>query len=202
MPTSLMIIDDFLANAPEIRAAGLAMSYPVPDRPTYFAGRNSDRRLNIEGLEDEISRILGERLTPTPGTGHGRFRLTLAGDEGLGDVHIDQCHWSGILYLSRPEDCRGGTEFFRHRDSGMDHAPLSHDQLGRFGVTGFDAFWDEILVPQSKDHDRWEHVMTVPMRFNRLILFRPWFFHGAGPGFGDRPENGRLVYLMFFSPRA
>jgi hypothetical protein len=40
--------------------------------------------------------------------------------------------------------------------------------------------------------------MTVPMRFNRLVLLRPWLWHTSGPGFGDSVENGRLVYLMFF----
>ena len=40
--------------------------------------------------------------------------------------------------------------------------------------------------------------MTVPMRYNRLVLLRPWLWHTAGPGFGDNLENGRLVYLMFF----
>jgi len=36
------------------------------------------------------------------------------------------------------------------------------------------------------------------MRFNRLVLLRPWLWHTSGPGFGDSIENGRLVYLMFF----
>ena len=40
--------------------------------------------------------------------------------------------------------------------------------------------------------------MTVPMRFNRLVLLRPWLWHTSGLGFGDSIENGRLVYLMFF----
>ena len=35
--------------------------------------------------------------------------------------------------------------------------------------------------------------------FNRLVLLRPWLWHTAGPGFGDRPENARFVYLMFFA---
>lgn len=41
--------------------------------------------------------------------------------------------------------------------------------------------------------------MSVPIRFNRLILLRPWLWHTAGAGFGDRLGNGRLVYLMFFA---
>jgi hypothetical protein len=36
------------------------------------------------------------------------------------------------------------------------------------------------------------------MKFNRLILFRPWLWHNAGEGFGERMENARLVYLIFF----
>jgi len=37
-----------------------------------------------------------------------------------------------------------------------------------------------------------------PMRFNRLILLQPHYWHTAGPGFGDSLENGRLIYVMFF----
>lgn len=56
----------------------------------------------------------------------------------------------------------------------------------------------DIVARDSLDDSAWETVMTVPMRFNRLVLLRPWLWHTAGPGFGDRPENGRLVYLLFF----
>lgn len=41
--------------------------------------------------------------------------------------------------------------------------------------------------------------MTVPMRFNRLVLLRPWLWHTASPGFGDSMETGRLVYLLFWN---
>jgi len=41
--------------------------------------------------------------------------------------------------------------------------------------------------------------MTVPIRFNRMILFRPWFWHTAGASFGDNIENGRLVHLSLLA---
>jgi hypothetical protein len=56
-----------------------------------------------------------------------------------------------------------------------------------------------IIERDSTDDAKWEMTMRVPMRFNRLILLRPWLWHTAGAAFGDRPENGRLVYLMFFA---
>ena len=41
--------------------------------------------------------------------------------------------------------------------------------------------------------------MTIPMRFNRCVLFRPWFWHTSGESFGDRGENARLIQLFFFT---
>jgi len=59
-----------------------------------------------------------------------------------------------------------------------------------------------IIEQDSLDESKWECVMRVPMRFNRLILLRPWLWHTAGPAFGDRPENGRLVFLLFYGAAA
>ena len=48
------------------------------------------------------------------------------------------------------------------------------------------------------DDAKWEMTHRVPMRFNRLILLRPWLWHTAGESFGSTPADSRLVYLMFF----
>ncbi len=39
--------------------------------------------------------------------------------------------------------------------------------------------------------------MTIPMRFNRCVLFRPWFWHTSGESFGDQGANARLIQLFF-----
>lgn len=61
---------------------------------------------------------------------------------------------------------------------------------------------EQIIQKDTLDDSKWEHTMTVPMRFNRLVLLRPWLWHTAGEAFGDSVENGRLVYLMFFESAA
>lgn len=199
MQRSLIVVDDFINNAGQLRDAALKLEYPDPPAEAYYSGRNSAQRVNLEGVTEQVSRLTGEPLEPVPGTGHGKFRLTLEGDEGRGDIHIDsQCHWSGIFYLSRPEDCRGGTEFFRHKPTGMERCPLTPEELAAAGMQSFDDIVDNIMKPHSRDRSKWEQTMLVPMKFNRLILFRPWFWHGAGPGFGDHSENARLIYLLFF----
>jgi len=197
MQTSIMIVDDFIGNAQGLRQRALELDYPP--QQGQFPGRNSQQKLEIPRLSDAVSHLVGERVVPAPPPqSHAKCRLTLGADEGLGRVHIDVSYWSGILYLSRPEDCQGGTEFFRHRRTGSDRFPLTSEQLAEAGFSSFEEAHEVMIDQEGTQADAWEHIMTVPMRFNRLVLLRPWLWHTAGPGFGDRPENGRLVYLMFF----
>lgn len=135
MPQSFIILDDFLPDPQPVRDHALKLNYPQPEKQTAFPGRNSDSIMNIDGAHAYIERILGERLTPTPGTGHGKCRLTLAADTGFGGVHIDESEWSGILYLSKPEDCQGGTDFYKHKATGTDHAPQKPATTDKYGLS-------------------------------------------------------------------
>ena len=199
MPTSLIIVDDFLSprDALQLREVGLRLTYP--EQQGAFPGRNSLERIEMDGLDQRVSELVGERVRPvSPLQSHAKFRMTLAADVGRAKVHIDQAYWSGILYLSRPEDCRGGTEFFRHRATNSDRAPLDDREMRAMGYDSMEQMHRDIIERDSVDESRWEPTMQAPLRFNRLILLRPWLWHTAGPAFGDRMENGRLVYLMFF----
>ena len=198
MPTTLIVVDDFLQNARDLREAALRLTYP--DLQGAFPGRNSLERIEIDGLVPQVSHLVGEPLTlMSPLQSHAKCRITLAADKGRARVHIDPSYWSGILYLSRPEDCRGGTEFFRHRPTDSDRAPIDHAELAARGYASMEEMHREIIEKDSLDDSKWEPTMQVPMRFNRLVLLRPWLWHTAGAAFGDRLENGRLVYLMFFA---
>lgn len=197
MPTSLIVVDDFLDNPHELRNAALRLTYP--DQEGAFPGRNSLERINLDGLIQQASRIVGEPLELlSPLQSHAKCRITLAADEGRAKVHVDRSHWSGILYLSLPEDCQGGTDFFRHRRTNTDRRPINERELAAMGYTSMEEVHREIIEKDSNDDSKWERTMRVPMRFNRLVMLRPWLWHTAGAGFGDRVENGRLVYLMFF----
>jgi len=197
MYRSLIVVDDVLDNVDELRRAALGLDYPEPDAPTYFPGRNSSQALRVQLLEEAAMRLTGERLYPATDS-HAKCRITLADDVGEGDVHVDECHWSGIYYLSKPEDCQGGTDFFRHIPTDSEHAPYHPDHLKAWGYESYADFVEKVSRPHSKDPSQWERVMRVPMKYNRLILFRPWLWHTAGPAFGDRLDNGRLIYLLFF----
>ncbi|SDQ26459.1 DUF6445 family protein [Pseudoxanthomonas sp. CF125] len=198
MPTSMIIVDDFLDNAQALREASLRLTYPPQEG--MFPGRNSVERIDIEGLAQQVSRLVGEPLEAMPPPqAHAKSRITLAADKGKAKVHVDAAHWSGILYLSRPQDCQGGTEFFRHRATNTDRAPYDDREAAALGYSSAKGMVDEILERDGTDDSKWEMTQCVPMRFNRLLLLRPWLWHTAGANFGDTLENGRLVYLMFFA---
>jgi hypothetical protein len=197
MVPALFVIDDFLRNPHEVRAQALSLTYAVGGR---YPGLNSKEKLRIEGLDEVISSLVREpvRAPWTDDFSHGSCRVALASHDQQARIHIDQSHWSGILYLSRPEDCRGGTEFFRHKRTQTDRVPMDPESLKAVGYSSYKELQHDILDKDALDRSQWEHTMTVPMRFNRLILLQPHYWHTAGPGFGDSLENGRLIYLMFF----
>lgn len=198
MYQTLIVLDDVLQNAEELRQTALGLDYADKTERDYFPGRNSAHSVRVPALDELAQRLTGEALVP--GTEmHGKFRLASAQDTARGGVHVDQCNWSGLFFLSQDSDCVGGTDFFRHRETNSEHAPYTQAHLDQWGYKSYKDFVDRVATPQAKDFDKWDRVMTIPMRFNRLILFRPWLWHNAGPGFGSVPEDSRLVYLMFLN---
>jgi len=198
MALSFLVIDDFLEQPDEFRKEALALDYPYFEGP--YPGRNSVQRLKLPGLSQYVSQMVGEPLKPIePLQSHSKCRITLASDPKRGNVHVDTSQWSGILYLTRSEHCRGGTEFFRHKASGLERSPITDADALQMGLPGRDAAMERTVNRDGDRRSAWEKIMEIPMRYNRLVLLRPWLFHTAGPGFGKSLEDGRLVYLMFFT---
>lgn len=199
MRPSLLIVDDFLTDPHVARDRALALGYDPANKAGNYPGLMSDAALTIPGLNAAVSALVGEPLVAAAGTMHGHCRLTLRADRGVTGVHIDPCHYSGILYLSLPEHCRGGTEFFRHRRTGLDAVPHEMARIQAAGYPDINALVEDVVNRDTRSSSKWERTFVAPMRFNRLILFSPWMFHNAAPAFGDRAVNGRLVQTLFFA---
>ncbi|HYE88148.1 MAG TPA: DUF6445 family protein [Vicinamibacterales bacterium] len=199
---SFIMIDDFLPEPEAARRQAVQLNYDRALKDGNYPGVLSDRPLPIQGLDEAVSKVLGVPVEGAPGTVHGHCRLTLRSERGLSGVHIDPTFYSGILYLSAPEHCRGGTDFYRHRRTGLDRVPANPLELVRAGYNDVNELIEDVVNRDTMKPARWEKTFTAPMRFNRLILFSPWMFHNSAAGFGDRPDNGRLVYLMFFAARS
>lgn len=198
MIPAVYIIDDFLSDPDAVRAQALRLTY---SKTGHYPGRDSVERLEIPRLDEAVSAIMRQPFKAEwpEDFAHGKCRLTLASDDKPAAVHVDPSNLSGILYLSRPEDCRGGTDFFRHIRTGTDRVPMTSQELGALGYSSYKDMHRDVVMKEGLDRSKWEHTMNIPMRFNRLVLLQPHYWHTAGAGFGDSVENGRLVYLMFFT---
>lgn len=196
---SFFIIDDFFDNPMEMRKIALSMTYAPPDPSQNYPGRMSPKPMLWPNIDQMFSSFVGEPVVGNTDKLHGYFRITYESDKSGSDIHIDTDNvWAGVLYLTLPEHCKGGTEFYRHGKFGTDHAPMRQEDLKIYKATSQLDAMKKVFADRGKDRRKWVRTLTLPMRFNRLVLFRSWYWHTAGESFGDAPENARLVQLFFF----
>ncbi len=194
-----IVVDDFLPDPHRVREAALGLDYVPRKDGELYPGRNASHALSFPDIAKLISQIVHEPLAAkTQGTSHGVPRLARAGDTSRADVHIDMCHWSAMIYLTLDEHCQAGTHFFRHKPTGLEMAPAFPGQAQDAGYPDVQTAVKHILQNDGYDHDKWEQRMMIPMRFNRLAIFRGYLWHDAGISFGTQPENSRLILPFFF----
>lgn len=136
------------------------------------------KRVPIYGTHQRLAAVMGRpvRLNAL------FMRLSLAGAPCPHQAHHDGLmgDFSLMLYLNRPEHCRGGTELIEHVDGEPDVATWERD---------------------TNVVEKWRRVSLCPMVPNRAFIFRSTLWHRALPigGFGTDQTNGRLVMTGFFS---
>lgn len=207
----LLVLDDFLPDPLARRAHALSLAYTEASGHLYgnFPGSQTAGGHADQATMQRIANLL-ERDIKWGWPSHGAFRLSPATATACSDIHadLDQSRpaYAGVLYLSLPEDCQGGTSFWRHRETGWSKVPdEGQARASRFGsyaefMRRRTADAAQAFEQLSAARDEWELVFEVPMRFNRLILYRSDFFHGISTLFGHKPGDSRLVQLYFFEP--
>lgn len=208
--TDLHILDDFLPDPAALRAQALAL----PFEQQRYAGQNYPGSQTA----GQPSQVIMERIATALGRpirfispDNGSYRLSYAHAMARTDIHVDNetgnnfNFYAGVLYLNPPAQCQGGTTFWRHQPSGW-YRRLPEADVKAGGYASFKDFQKRWL-PNSKvqkfndlqeQRDSWQALLEVPMRHNRLIVYKGHYFHSISNVFGDTPEDGRLVQLFFF----
>lgn len=144
---------------------------------------------------DRISELVGAPIVPRLNC----FRISLAGEVSEVWVHSDDicAKYASVLYLNGPDQCRGGTAFWKHRALGMSSL-WSKDQLETCGMNA-GAFY-ALMEREWRVLDAWEQTGLIPMAFNRFITYPTSLFHSRYPfeGFGSGPEDGRMIWVCFY----
>jgi tetratricopeptide (TPR) repeat protein len=207
----LLVVDDFLPDALACRTRAQSLHFlDASAHPNgNFPGRQTVGGQADAALLQRIADALGRDLK-WHWPGHGAFRISAAGSLARSDIHVDhgdsRVAYAGVLYLSLPADCQGGTSFWRHRETGWARSPTpAQAAASPYGsLAGFmraQAAGDARGFDQlAQGRGQWDLLFEVPMHFNRLIVYRSDYFHGISQVFGSGLGDGRLTQLFFFEP--
>ena len=208
---SIIVVDNFYDDPFAKREEALTCKYK--DRGKY-PGMNSTRRFYNDEAMKKIVAILGTPIQWDLFTSGGRYRISMATDTFSElDVHVDLGgtdvtgislpQWKGICYLSLPQDCQGGTSFWRHNKTGLETYPTPGEQRRVSRITGIPNTPEAIgnyFTREGFDRSHWTEIKRVLMVFNRLLLFKSNLFHtGTSFQFGTTRENCRLIQAFNFN---
>lgn len=213
MQKKLIIVDDFYSDPDAVRDYALKANYKALEGHTY-PGENSIEGLVLPGIEETFTKILGDGYAPSRIGLFGHFRISSGSDSFEQDIHVDppvtpdEFAWAGVLYLNTQAQCmredgttRDGTLLWRHKERDLDHTPLSQEEGEKLGFKNYEQVREEMIYKDGHDRSKWELMHKIPMRYNRIMFFRPWYWHSHGENFGTTREDSRLVQIFFFRKR-
>lgn len=198
----IIVIDNFYEDPDAVREYALGLHYePYEPKMGWFASGSLDRenpgqlrgtRLATPLIKQKLASIVGTELDDATweqsGEGwNGAFHYKRASVTPIGssihnhvgrDDDVRPGGWSGLVYLN-PRPPRGaGTSIWMEKSTGK-------------------CFSERSIY--SNNFDRFEMILDLENRYNRLVLFYASIFHFAARGFGNDVRDARLFQTFFFN---
>jgi hypothetical protein len=202
---SIIVIDDFYDDPDSIRDLALSLNYHPKPGATYpgleAVAVGHDWSATRQRLRAYIDEPCDAPCPKKPEFPQGKFRLAVAADaaERPDMVHVDMQRWSGVVYLSRSEDCRDGLALYRHRPTSSVFWPgewLQKHYGYLFKLPP--PILKRELMKLLRDTSLFEKIGVIPMDHNRAILLMAQVLHGTGEVFGTDKFSGRLTQHFEF----
>lgn len=194
-----IIVDDFYSDPDTLVRVALD-SLRVEDSPSgNFAGVMTTNPFLGEQHREMFKKLTMEESIDSSTNANGRLRFTKENDTFKFHIHYDvdvQTKWAGVVYLSKNHPKTEGTCFWRHLRTGLEVAPNTVESFAKYGWRDFHDL-KAFLEKEGLDESLWEKTFSIPYKYNRLVLFRPWMLHSPGPAFGDSLETSRIVQTLF-----
>lgn len=186
----ILQFDDFSPDALAIRDAVIAGGFSTEQGPdgALYTGIS---RYPVPQWYLRIAELIGKPIIPRLSC----FRLNLKGELPHSWVHSDDicAKFASVLYLNLPEQCAGGTAFWKHKELEIDRLPAKEE------LKDWQKFY--LMIEQEwKDLAPWEQTGLAEMKLNRFITYPTSLFHSRFPfeGFGAGPSDGRLIWIFFY----
>lgn len=186
----ILQFDAFAADAQAVRDAVIAGGFSTEQGPdgAMYTGIS---RYPVPNWYARIAELIGKPIIPKLSC----FRLNFKGELPHSWVHSDDicAKFASVLYINLPEQCAGGTAFWKHKDLDIDRLPAKEE------LKDWQKFYS-MIEQEWKELEPWEQVGFAEMKFNRFITYPTCLFHSRFPfeGFGAGPEDGRLIWICFY----
>ncbi|MEI9887957.1 MAG: DUF6445 family protein [Rhizomicrobium sp.] len=193
----LLVRDAFYDDPDAVRRRALSMTYAEDGEVT---GYMTDRVHHPRGVRARLERMFGARITrwdTEPEEGNGIFYIGLSQGrrKEVPGVHFDEPYddITVVIYLTPglPADC--GTSLWRHKATGLEHAPTRRDAY-RLGTSL--AKLRDRLERDAERRGAWIEIDRAGYRYNRLVAYPSGLLHSATRHHGGSVARGR-VYQTF-----
>lgn len=186
----ILQFNDFAPDALSVRDAVIAGGFSTEQGPdgALYTGIS---RYPVPQWYERITELIGKPIIPRLSC----FRLNLKGELPHSWVHSDDicAKFASVLYLNLPEQCSGGTAFWKHKELEIDRLPAKEE------LKDWQKFY-LVIEQEWKDIAPWDQIGIAEMKFNRFITYPTSLFHSRFPfeGFGAGPSDGRLIWICFY----
>jgi hypothetical protein len=199
-----IIVDDFYEYPDAINALAKSMSTEESTGGNY-GGVMTDEQFFNDSHKQIFNELSGIEVIPSTQL-TGKFRFTTKYDKAGQHIHFDPGHnqiWSAVIFMEKEpegateEDLKAyGTHFWKHNRTGLTSIPHTQEGIEEYGWKGVDDL-KVFLETEGNDQSLWTRQFSVPYKYNRLVMFRPWLFHSPGDFFGEDKSNCRLIQTFF-----
>lgn len=196
--------DDFLPNALEVRERALAnpeWELGLPFKPEFWPGKRTRPALHPEELERVEAWVrektgakkLWEEIPPD-GIKLNHNVIQIVGERDSGPrPHTDSkkvTRYAAVVYLTPRPGPRSGTTFYRQR--------MPDGRLAGNLCAAPHATLPEALGTSKLPLSAWSEDLTIPNKFNRILLYRADLVHSATGYFGREDAEKRMTALFFW----
>lgn len=157
-----LIVDSFYRDPDHVRAFAMALRYKVPlsSQPGHVAAASMDLGPLVAFAYEHIGHwyFQSPQAMQSGGGACQFFRTECVDGEPVRPLpqrpHADHALLNGLIYLNKPEQCCGGTSFFRHHPTGAEALFPRELMSGRCPDGRFAQSW----MPDAAVKERmWRH---------------------------------------------
>lgn len=188
----IVIVDNFYKNPDTIRKIILNSPASSSGKFTgYYPDLRQYMNFDLASFKSSVSDI-SEKVFDVILLDEIQFISNIFQDYGkdpgaYSAPHADPNYFSGIIYLNSPEECVGGTAFYRNKKTNKEYSLNSIDDKP--------VFKNEFL---TKSDENWEFLDMAEMKYNRFVMYRGNIFHNAYIEKGWFQNYPRIVQAYFY----